>query len=241
MFDTNMELILKAKNGNKQAMSKIIDENIGLIWNIVNRFKGRGYDIEDLFQIGCVGFVKAIKRFNQEYDVKLSTYVVPVVIGEIKRFFRDDGPIKVSRGLKELSIKIYDVKRKYISETGEEPNINIIAQELNVSKEEIAMALDSARPLESISGVIESSGDGKETELIERLSDNKDDFSSLVDKITVSELISKLEKKEKDIIFLRYFKDKTQMEVAKILGISQVQVSRIEKRILQSMKSKIAS
>lgn len=241
MFDTDVELILKAKNGNKQAMSKIIDENLGLVWNIVKRFSGRGHEPDDLFQIGCMGFVKAIQRFSPEFDVKLSTYVFPVIMGEIKRFLRDDGPIKVSRSLKELYVKIKQFEDSYINKNGNNPSIEEISKELKVSKEDIIMALDSARKPDSIYESTTSGAEDKALNLIDKLSNEKDETEEIVDKMVIKKLINELDDRDRQIIMLRYFKCKTQSEVAKILGTSQVQVSRLEKRILGSMKSKMVS
>lgn len=242
MFDTDVELIIRAKNGNKQAMSKLIDDNLGLIWNIVKRFGGRGHEPEDLFQIGCMGFIKAVKRFSPEYDVRLSTYVFPVVMGEIKRFLRDDGLVKVSRSLKELCVKIKEFQSKYTAQNGREPTLEEISKELNMPKEEIIFALDSAKKPESIyEGNNSSDSDDKALNLIDKLSTGNDEQEETVNKIIIKQLISELNQRDKQIIILRYFKSKTQMEVAKILGISQVQVSRLEKKILNNMKLKIAS
>ena len=181
------------------------------------------------------GFIKAIKRFDINYEVKLSTYAVPYIIGEIKRFIRDDGPIKVSRSLKELNAKIKEIQREYLIKKGEEINISEIAKILKVTKEEIAMALESQRPIESVD---EESyeGEGSNETKITKISNGKDETQNLVDKICLSNLISNLDKREKQIILMRYYREKTQSEIAKMLGISQVQVSRIEKKILQNMK-----
>ena len=238
MYEINIDEIKKAKAGDKEAMASLIEENNGLIWNIVKRFKERGYPLEDIYQIGCMGFIKAIKRFDENYEVRLSTYVVPVVIGEIKRFLRDDGPIKVSRSIKELSFKISVLQKEHLDKTGEEISIKDMAKALDISKEEIAMALDSNRQIESIYTETNSDSDNT-TSLLDKISTNIDEASVLTDKMAVKDLIKNLKTKDKEIILLRYFKEKTQTEVAKILGISQVQVSRIEKKILESMRIKL--
>ena len=150
MYETNREDIIAAQNGNEELMEKILKDNNGLTWSIVKRFAGRGYEIEDLYQIGCMGFIKAIKRFDTSFDVKISTYAVPYILGEIKRFIRDDGLIKVSRSIKELGIRIRDLEKEYMQKEGKEISINILAEKLNVTKEEIAVALDSSRTIESI-------------------------------------------------------------------------------------------
>lgn len=237
MYETNKEDIIAAQNGNNEAMEKILKNNNGLTWSIVKRFTGRGYEIEDLYQIGCMGFIKAIKRFDTSFEVKISTYAVPYILGEIKRFIRDDGLIKVSRSIKELAIKIKEVEKEYMQKEGKEITINLLAEKLNVSKEEIAVALDSCRTIESIN---DDSSEDKASK-IETISTGKDEAGMIINKLSVYELINGLEQREKQIIILRYYKEKTQMEVAKILGITQVQVSRIEKKILSSMRNKLTA
>lgn len=231
--------IQNAQNGDKDAFATLVEQNQGLIWSIVRRFSGRGYDLEDIYQIGAMGFVKAIRKFDINYDVQLSTYAVPYIMGEIKRFIRDDGPIKISRSLKELSNKIKEVQREYLCKKGEEINVSQISKILKVSKEEIAMALESERPLESINEESYDNDSNGETK-VSKISNGKDETAILIDKICINNLIEELEAREKQIILLRYYRGKTQSEVAKLLGISQVQISRIEKKILLSMREKIA-
>ena len=188
-----------------------------------------------------MGFVKSIRRFNIEFDVKLSTYAVPYILGEIKRFLRDDGPIKVSRSLKELNFKISELQKEYLKTNNEELTIGQIAKILKISKEEIAMALESNNPIDSLEDTrFTDYKTDKSFSIIERISTNVDEANMVANKITVHKLIESLEERDKEIILLRYYKEKTQDQVAKIMGISQVQVSRIEKRILQSMRVKIA-
>ena len=237
MYETNTDDILEARNGNEEVMSKLIENNVGLIWSIVKRFSGRGYELEDLYQIGCMGFIKSIKRFDENYNVKLSTYAVPYILGEIKRFIRDDGIIKVSRSIKELGIKIKEIENKYLELNGESITVSKLAEILNVSEEEISMALDSSRQIESINEEIYEDGNVSRGDII---SNNVDEASLIIDRISLKNAIKCLDKREKEIILLRYYKEKTQTQVAKILGISQVQVSRIEKKILMSMKEKLA-
>lgn len=239
VYENKIQDILDAQNGNQEKMSKLIEENNGLIWSIVKRFKDRGYELEDLYQIGSIGFIKSIKRFDSSFDVRLSTYAVPYILGEIKRFIRDDGSIKISRSIKELSIKIREIQSKYLKEQGKEITICEIAKELKVSKEEIAIALDSLKPTISIYEDSYTNEEGG-ISFLDSLSTKVDEAEQLVNKLSIKEIISNLDEREKQIILLRYYKNKTQMEVAKILGISQVQVSRIEKKILNSMKSKLA-
>lgn len=238
-YENSIQDIIDAQNGNQQKMTKLIEENNGLIWSIVKRFKDRGYELEDLYQIGSIGFIKSIKRFDTSFEVKLSTYAVPYILGEIKRFIRDDGSVKVSRSIKELAIKIKDIQARYLKEKGEEISIIQIAKELKISKEEVAIALDSLRPVASIYEEKYSDDEGGIT-FFDQLSSQTDEQEILTNKIVIKEMIENLEQRDKELILLRYYKNKTQTEVSKILGVSQVQVSRIEKRILNSMKLKLA-
>lgn len=234
MYDNSVEEIIKAKQGNEKAMNDLLENNYGLIWSIVRRFKDRGYELEDLFQIGSLGFIKSIRRFDTSFEVQLSTYAVPYILGEIKRFIRDDGPIKVSRSTKELCIKIKEIQKDYLNKNGQEIKLEEISKILKVSKEEIAAALDSINCVDSI---YDSTGnDENELTILDKIPANCDDEKVLVDKIVLKEAIEKLEEREKTIILLRYYKGSTQSQVAKILGISQVQVSRIEKKVLESMR-----
>ena len=241
MHENDIESIKKAQNGDKDEMAKLVEDNQGLIWSIVKRFLGRGYDKEDIYQIGCLGFIKAIRRFDSEFEVRLSTYAVPYILGEIKKFLRDDGPVKVSRSLRELNVKISELQKEYLKK-GKELNILEISQLLKIPKEEIALAMEIGRPTESIEeSIYNNEKTNKSLNIIDTLSTNKDEASSITDKITIQRLIEDLEERDKQIILLRFYKDKTQTEVAKILGISQVQVSRIEKRILAGMKTELVS
>ena len=239
MYEIDSEEIIKAQNNDEEAMTKVIKTNSGLIWSIVKRFLGRGYDKEELEQIAYIGFIKAIKGFDVSLDFKLSTYAVPYIIGEIKRFIRDDGAIKVSRSIKELSTKIGQVQREYLVKKGKEITIEELSKELNVEKEDIILALESQKSIESIDKNVyeDESGESK----ISKISNQKDETNILIDKLCIEELINKLEIRDKKIILLRYYKGKTQTEVAKILGITQVQVSRLEKRILNEIREKIIS
>ena len=219
-------------------MDRLIRENNGLIWSIVKRFMNRGYEVEDLYQIGCMGFIKSIKRFDINFEVKLSTYAVPYILGEIKRFIRDDGPVKVSRSIKELAGKILEIQKQYMQKEGREIKIEEMAKMLKTSKEEITLAMESYNPVESIHSSAYNK-DGDEICILDRLSTNIDEETQIVNKISIKQLIEGLEDREKQIILLRYYKSRTQSQVAKILGITQVQVSRLEKQILETMKKKI--
>ena len=236
-----LQSIISAQNGDKDEMAKLVEENQGLIWNIAKRFLGRGYDKEDIYQIGCMGFIKSIRRFDASFDVKLSTYAVPYIMGEIKKFLRDDGPIKVSRSLKELNIKIIELQREY-QKQGKEISVIELSKILRMPKEEIILAMESAQQTESIEYTnYTNQKSDKSLSLLETLSTNKDEATAIVNKVTIQKIIQNLKKREKEIILLRFYKDKTQTEVAKILGISQVQVSRIEKKVLTSIKNELVS
>ena len=238
MYEIKTEDILKVQKGNKEILGSIVEKNSGLVWSIVKRFLGRGYDKEELYQVGCIGLIKAIKRFDTSLELKLSTYAVPYIMGEIKRFIRDDNPIKISRSLKELAVKIKEIQKEYLSVNGKEISIDIISKKLKVSNEEITMALEIDNPIESINEESYSSGMNSKAK-INKISNGKNEEELVVEKMCISSIIEKLNDKEKQIILLRYYRDKTQTEVAKLLGISQVQISRIEKRILQNMKSEL--
>ena len=242
MYDNVMKIIENAQSGSKDDMTRLIEENNGLIWSIVRRFNGRGYDIEDLYQIGCIGFIKAIQRFDTSFEVRLSTYAVPYILGEIKRYIRDDGPIKVSRSIKELNIKILELQKEYFNKYGRDITLEEISKELKISKEEITMAMDSTRPVDSIeSAKYKDNKTDKTVSILEQISTGKDEQTEITNRITIKKLIGELDDKEKEIIMLRYYKQKTQMQVSKILGITQVQVSRIERKVLEKMKRKLIS
>lgn len=230
-------LMNEVQSGNQDALEILIKNNTGLIWCIVKRFFGRGYDLEDLFQIGCIGFIKAVRRFNMGYDYKLSTFAVPYIMGEIKKFIRDDGMIKVSRKIKELNLKIKEIESKYIVENNKSITIKELSNILNESEDNICCAIECSRQIESINEIVMENG---REEKIERIIGRNDDQNKIVDKLVVDEMVNELSFRDKTIIKLRYFKEKTQVQVASILGISQVQVSRIEKRILDEMKEKMA-
>jgi len=241
VYENDMKVIDNAKNGNKDAMTKLIEDNNGLIWSIVRRFNGRGFDIEDLYQIGTIGFIKAIQRFDTSFEVKLSTYAVPYILGEIKRYMRDDGPIKVSRSIKELNVKILELQREFLHKYGRDISLEEISKELKISKEEIAMALDSARPVDSIEDAkYKDNKTDKTVSILEQISTGKDEETEITNRITIKNLINELNDNEKEIILLRYYKQKTQMQVSKILGITQVQVSRIERKVLDKMKKRLS-
>ena len=202
----------------------------------------RGYEVEDLYQIGCIGFIKSIKRFDTNFEVKLSTYSVPYILGEIKRFIRDDGPIKVSRSIKELNVKIQELKKHYLITKGREITIEEIEKELKVDKDDIIIAMESNNSIESIEGTSnQSDKEGKKLSILDKISTGKNEEEIITNKIVIKQLLKELDERDREIILLRFFKEKTQTEVARILGISQVQVSRIERKVLDKMKNKLTS
>ena len=238
MYENNIEDVKKAQSGSNEAMENLIKNNQGLIWNIVKRFSGRNYEIEDLYQIGCLGFIKAIRRFDTNFEVQVSTYAVPYILGEIKKYIRDDGIVKVSRSVKELGIKVKQLQNEYLKKHKEEISIKEIAKELNVDKEEVIFAIEAQRPVESI--YQEEQGDEKnKRELISKIPSNNNQENNIVNNMALAQIIENLDSRERQIIILRFYRDKTQTQVGKMLGISQVQVSRIEKNVLSKMKQKL--
>ena len=230
-----LTLINRAHQGDKLARDKILIENTGLIWSIVRRFLNRGHEGEDLFQIGCIGMLKAIDRFDTEFDVAFSTYAVPMIAGEIRRFIRDDGIVKISRKIKENQMKIMHQREIFINEKKQEPTIEELEKVCDLTKEEIVMAMDASRNVESIDKEMYSK-DSAYT-LMDLAEDDNNIEETVLNKIMVQQLMDMLESKERKIINLRYFKNKTQSQVAKEMGMTQVQVSRLEKKILNSMRN----
>ena len=242
MYENDKEAIKKAHNGDKIVLEQLINNNNGLIWSIVRRFQGRGYETEDLYQIASMGFIEAVKRFDTNFEVKLSTYAVPYMIGEVKRYIRDDGPIKVSRSIKELGIKIRELQKEYFYKKGEDITIEKIEKELKVSKEDIVLAMEATRKPESIEGSSKCNYKSEKCiNLIDRISTDKNEEEILTNKLVINELIKGLNERDRKVILLRFFKEKTQSQVAEILGVTQVQVSRIERKVLNSMKTKLCS
>ena len=237
-MDRTEELIRRSQDGDKAARDILIEENMGLIHHVVKRFLGRGVEAEDLFQIGAVGLVKAVDRFDLSFGVRFSTYAVPMIAGEIKRFLRDDSMIKVSRSLKELAVKAARLREQLLMERGEEPGMDELAERLRVEPEELVQAMDSCTEVESLQKVI-SQGDGEGVSLMEGVEQGKDEQEALLRRILLEELLSSLDPKERRLIVLRFFHDRTQTQVASELGMSQVQVSRLEKKILSALKEKM--
>lgn len=227
--------ILKSQQGDKEARDLLVEKNIRLVWSVVQRFMNRGYDPDDLFQIGSIGLIKSIDKFDLSYDVRFSTYAVPMIIGEIQRFLRDDGSVKVSRSLKEVGNKIRKKKDELTKQFGRSPTINEIADALEISPEDVVHAQEASKAPHSIHETV-FENDGDPITLLDQIADND---SNWFDKLSLEEAIRDLNERERLILYLRYYKDKTQSEVAERLGISQVQVSRLEKKILYEMKNKM--
>lgn len=238
-YSNNNIDVIKAQAGNQEAMQALIDRNRGLIWSIVKRFQDRGYELEDLYQVAVIGFIKCIKRFDASFEVQLTTYAVPYILGEVKRYIRDDGPIKISRSLKELAMKALEAKNEHLRKTGQEIKIEELANVLSTTKEELALAMDIFRPMESIYSPAYE-GDEEGISLLDKMQSEENQEESITNRICIQEVLKNLKEQEKQVIVLRYYKGKTQTEVAKILGITQVQVSRIEKKTLEHMRVKLA-
>ena len=234
-MEQTCELIRQAKEGNMEARSRLVEENVGLIWSVVRRFQGRGCDAEDLFQIGRIGLLKCIDHFDLNRDVRFSTYAVPLIVGEIKRFLRDDGMVKVSRSLKEINYKVKKETEKYQKEHHRAPTLQEISATLQIEESDILMAMESGQEVSSLHQVIYQS-DGDEIHLEDKIEQQADEIEKAVDRMYISQLLTSLPPKERELIEMRYFENKTQTAIAEKLGISQVQVSRLEKKILKKLK-----
>jgi len=231
------EYIEKSQQGDMLARDTLVENNIRLVWSVVQRFINRGYDPDDLFQIGSIGLIKAIDKFDLSYDVRFSTYAVPMIIGEIQRFIRDDGSVKVSRSLKETGNKIRRKRDELTKQLGRSPTVNEIAEALEILPEEVVHAQEAAKTPQSIYETV-FENDGDPITLIDQIAEQD---SKWFDKLSLQEAIRTLSERERLIVYLRYYKDQTQTEVAERLGISQVQVSRLEKKILEDMKKNMDS
>ena len=233
MFDVEKtsDLIQKSKDGDKDALDALIVENTPLVKSVVRRYSGKNVEYDDLMQLGSMGLLKAIKNFDENFNVRFSTYAVPMIAGEIKRFIRDDGAVKVSRALKLLAYNIGKFKDDFSKTNNREPTIDEISKEFNVDKEEVVFALDSTRYPLSLN---DTQSDDAGAPLIDKIGENTS--NDLDDKIILKGMIKNLPEREKKIIILRYYRDKTQSEVAGIMGVSQVQISRIENKILSKIK-----
>ncbi len=240
-----IELIKVARSGDPKAREELIVNNMALVWSIVRRFSGRGYDSEDLFQIGCIGLMKAVDKFDLSFDVKFSTYAVPMIIGEIKRFLRDDGLVKISRSIKENAWKIKQAAEKLAQEKQREATVKELSACTGLSVEDVVIATEAGLPVESIYNTVYS-GNGDDIYIIDGLSEDEKSSPSdtekeqVLNRLLLKQLLSELPEDERRLIELRYYQDKTQSQVAAVLGISQVQVSRLEKRVLMKMRKKAA-
>lgn len=235
-MEHTLALIGRAHQGDKEARDTLFEENTGLIYSVARRFLGRGVEMEDLFQIGSIGLLKAVDKFDPAFEVRFSTYAIPMILGELKRFFRDDGMIKVSRSIKENQHRVYLAREKIEKELGREPSLKEIAEMLGMPPEEVAMTLDSAAEVESLYRTVYQS-EGTDISLIDKIPEKENAEEHLLNRIFLEEILGKLESSDRKLLYMRYFQDMTQTQVAEQLGVSQVQVSRMEKRILKKLRS----
>ena len=239
MTDNTAELILAAKENKPGAFDKLVKSNELLIWNVVKRFYGRGVESEDLFQLGAMGFIKAVKNFDVTRGLQLSTYAVPMIMGEIRRFLRDDGPVKVSRSVREIAVKSRRVAEEITLREGREAHLSEIASALGIPEAEVAAAFSATEKPDSINRPIYNNEE-KETSLQDILEDGKRFDEDILSKMALSEAAGRLDKRDRQILVLRYFRNFTQSRVAEMMGISQVQVSRLEKKMLLRLKELLA-
>lgn len=238
MKKENYRLIKLAQNGDKDALENLTMNNSGLIWSAVRKFSGRGAEPEDLYQIGAIGLIKAINKFDTDFDVEFSTYAVPMIIGEIRRFLRDDGIIKVSRSLKETATHARSAAEKFYRETGREASVGEIAALINSTAQDVTLSFEATQPTESIYKTVHE-GDSNNILLIDKIHSSDDGEENIITSVALKQAIKNLPSRERQILMLRYYKEKTQSEVAKIMGVSQVQISRIEKKLLGTLKRDI--
>ena len=229
------ELLVKIKNGDNDAREKFIQGNLRLVLSVIQRFTSRGENIDDLFQIGCVGLIKAIDNFDITQDVQFSTYGVPMIIGEIRRYLRDNNSIRVSRSIRDMAYKVLQVKERIVRQTGREPTIEEIAKELGVPKEEISMSLDAIQDPISLQEPVYKDGT-ENLYVMDQVRDTKNIDEKWVENLTIAQALKKLNPREKEIISRRFFDGRTQMEVAEEIGISQAQVSRLEKDAINRIR-----
>lgn len=237
-MDEILALIGRAHQGDKRAREILTENNMGLVHSIARRFQNRGVEMEDLIQIGCIGLLKAIDKFDTSYDVRFSTYAVPIITGEIKRFLRDDGMVKVSRSLKETAAKAYTVREELFLKEGKEPRMEEIARELGITREELVLAMDSQGQVESLQKTIYQS-DGNEISLEDKLPLEENQQEMVVNRMFLEQALGTLDRKERELIYLRFFQDRTQSSIAQQMGMSQVQVSRMEKKILNRLRANL--
>lgn len=237
-MDEILALIGRAHQGDKRAREILTENNMGLVHSIARRFQNRGVEMEDLIQIGCIGLLKAIDKFDTSYDVRFSTYAVPMITGEIKRFLRDDGMVKVSRSLKETAAKAYTVREELFLKEGKEPRMEEISRELGITREELVLAMDSQGQVESLQKTIYQS-DGNEISLEDKLPLEENQQEMVVNRMFLEQALGTLDRKERELIYLRFFQDRTQSSIAQQMGMSQVQVSRMEKKILNRLRANL--
>lgn len=233
------ELLMKAQAGDKEAREQLVQKNIGLVKSIVSRYTARGVEKEDLIQIGLIGLIKAIDNFDTTYEVRFSTYAVPMIAGEIRRFLRDNGAIKVSRSIKDHRVAVNRSRERLIEKMGREPTLHEIAEDVGFSMEDILLAVNSGQEVASLQQMIYE-GDGSSIRLMDRLSAHSGEGDASLDRMMLADSLSALEQRERELIVLRFYYDQTQSQIAKRMGVSQVQVSRLEKRILRKMKMYIS-
>jgi len=234
-MEETLRLIRLAQEGDSEARERMVAGNVGLVWSVARHYANRGCELEDLYQIGCIGLIKAIDKFDPGYDVKFSTYAVPMITGEIKRFLRDDGMIKVSRSVKELGMRVRSVREQLTWELGREPGIEEIARVVGASKEEVAASLEAAADVESLYRPVGGSED-QNLCLMDKLPDERREEEAVLNRMVLKQLLAQLGERERDIIVRRYFENQTQSQIAEDFHISQVQVSRLEKKILLQMR-----
>lgn len=237
--EQQMELLERTRKGDEEAREQLVNCNLKLVFNVVKRFDNRGHDLDDLFQIGTIGLIKAIDKFDMSYNVKFSTYAVPMIVGEIRRFLRDDSPVKVSRSLKETAAKVRMHREELSKEMGREPSINELADNMKIPKEQIVEALEAAQSPSSIYDTLYQD-DGDPIYVLDQLGSTKEEEDIWFDKIALKELLMALSEKHRKVLLMRFFQDKTQTEVAETIGLSQVQVSRIERQALKQIRQLLA-
>lgn len=237
-MDHTLALIGRAHQGDKEARDTVFEENVGLIYSVAKRFLGRGVEMEDLFQIGCIGLLKAVDKFDLTFEVKFSTYAVPMIAGEMKRFLRDDGMLKVSRSLKENHYRLFQIREELEMKLGREPTLLELSQAMELPVEELVLTMESKTEVESLHKTIYQ-GEGTEISLMDKLPEKENRQEQIFNKLFLEEILNTLNAKERQLIYMRYFQERTQTEIAKELGVSQVQVSRMEKKILGKLRENI--
>ena len=232
---TAASLLEAARQGDKEACEQVLQENNGLIWSVVRRYYGRGVEPDDLYQLGCLGFLKAVQGYDPAFGTQFSTYAVPKIAGEIRRFLRDDGPVKVSRGLKERGSVIREARNRLAAGLGREPTLSELAEEIDLSPEEIAAAETATEPVLSLQA---EAGDSGLT--LEGMLTLGGEEEGLVERLTLRSAVAALPQREQQVLLLRYYRGMTQVQTARIVGVSQVQVSRLERRALEKLRRELA-